>query len=209
MTTQELFSFRLLLLPSPKYWLNLSINDIDGEYWKNIPEYEGLYQISNLGRIKSLARERRKGCNVIRDRIYRQNSNRGDYLSITLWKNQKRSETTSVHILMGRSFIPNPLKKPQINHKDCIKYNNWLLNLEWNTRQENGKHAFLMGRFPSQKGEKHYGSKLKNDQVLEIFKSKAPNKELAKIFGVNRITIHDIKTGRKWSHLTKNINNGK
>ena len=102
------------------------------EIWKDIKGYEGLYQVSNLGRVKSLknssgkSRERIKTLRV---------SNRGYYL-VNLCKN-RYYETKSVHRLVAEAFIPNPENLPVINHKDENQLNNNFDNLEWCSQKYN------------------------------------------------------------------------
>lgn len=197
----NIFEFRLKLLPCPKYWLNNNIEDLDGECWKSIPDYDGLYLASNYGRIKSLKRPRIKGSNAIRDRVLRPGF-RGKYLKVDLWNFDYTFKTISVHRLIGLTFHDNPENKSDINHKDLIKTNNWALNLEWNTKQENLRHCIDAGRDNKCYGEKHGKSKLLSSQVLEIFYMTGPISEIAKKFGVHRATVHDIKKGRKWYRIT-------
>lgn len=106
------------------------------EEWKQIPDYEGLYQASNFGRIKN-----KKGL------IMKQNIGDNGYKRISLYKD-KRYKLEYVHILVAKSFIPNPLNKSEVNHKDAIKTNNNVNNLEWVTRRENHFHAVAMGLKP-------------------------------------------------------------
>ena len=112
------------------------------EEWKDIPNYEGLYQISNLGNIK------RKKDNY----IFKKNKNNGGYRIVTLTKN-KIEKNVSVHRLVAQAFIPNPNNLPQINHIDGNKMNNNVNNLEWCTQSENMKHAYI-NNLEVQKGKK-------------------------------------------------------
>lgn len=98
------------------------------EVFLDIPDYEGLYEVSNLGRI------RRNG------KILKPCKNRGGYLLVELCKNGIR-RTVLVHRLVSQSFIPNPQNLPQINHKDEDKTNNTVNNLEWCTREYNNNYG--------------------------------------------------------------------
>ena len=112
------------------------------EIWKDIPNYEGLYQASNLGRIRSLPR---KGTRTKEWHILKYNTkNQKHYCHIGLCKNGK-SKTISLHRLIATTFIPNPNNLPQVNHKDGNKENNNVNNLEWVTNQENMIHSYKTG----------------------------------------------------------------
>ena len=116
------------------------------EIWKNIDGYEGLYQVSNLGRVKSL-NYRRTG----KERILKPGTDKGGYLYVFLYKNGKQ-KPFSIHRLVAKAFIPNPNKKPEVNHKDEDKTNNCLTNLEWMTRKDNlnyGTHNERMAKTKS------------------------------------------------------------
>lgn len=102
------------------------------EVWKDIKDYEGLYQISNLGRVKSL---KYRKSNKERILILNGAAKHGYYM-VGLCKNHKRKYVT-VHRLVAEAFIPNPDNKPQINHKDENRRNNCVDNLEWVTAKEN------------------------------------------------------------------------
>lgn len=103
------------------------------EKWKDIKGFEGLYQISSQGRIKSFLSGKWK-LRSIKDRS-------GDYLRINLYKGKGRETTKSVHRLVAEAFIPNPNKYPCINHIDMNKQNNNIENLEWCSYKENNKKA--------------------------------------------------------------------
>ena len=102
------------------------------EEWKDIKGYEGLYQVSNLGRVKSLK--------FGKERILKTGVDRYGYISVNLYKNNKR-KLCKVHRLVAEAFIPNLENKPEVNHLDEDKTNNMVSNLEWCTRNENVNHG--------------------------------------------------------------------
>lgn len=110
---------------------------MDGEIWRDIAGYEGLYQVSNKGRIKSLRWKE--------DRLLRTTLDSHYYPKTNLCKDHVQL-TYLVHVLVATAFIPNPENKPVVNHKDCNKENNCVENLEWVTYSENLVHAIKMGR---------------------------------------------------------------
>ena len=106
----------------------------EGEEWKDIPNYEGLYQVSNLGRVKSLARGNKK------ERIRIPAKARNGYLYIVLSKNGVQ-HTIRIHRVVAEQFIPNPNNYETVNHKDFDKNNNSCSNLEWMPMGDNIRHA--------------------------------------------------------------------
>lgn len=110
------------------------------EIWKDVVEFEGLYQVSNYGRIKSLSNR----SNHKEQIIMKQNINNKGYMQLTLCKNRKQI-TKKVHRIVAEAFIPNPNNLPQVNHKDGNKQNNNVDNLEWCTNSYNQLHANKMG----------------------------------------------------------------
>lgn len=119
------------------------------EIWKDIPQYEGLYQVSNYGRVKSVGRYKefkRNDCHTIikewiPERIKAQNTNNCGYQYVQLYKNNKRKKEY-VHRLVAMAFLPNPDNLPQVNHIDEDKANNFLDNLEWCSAEYN-THYYL------------------------------------------------------------------
>lgn len=135
---------------------NLSLDNIyeyiDGvvhkEIWRDIPAYKGLYQASSMGRIKILKRSWIYLNGVVkntRERILAQTINPWGYLYVELSNYKKERKKYFAHVLIARAHIPNPLKKPSVNHIEGVKSDNRVIRLEWATRSENSKHAFAIG----------------------------------------------------------------
>lgn len=119
------------------------------EIWKPVVGYEGYYEVSNLGNVRSLKRKGYKNGNL------RQGEKTTGYLIVVLYKDGKGT-TKSVHRLVAKAFIPNPKNKPQVNHIDSNRKNNKVENLEWVTRAENAQHAYDSGsRVVTEKVKKH------------------------------------------------------
>ena len=118
------------------------------EIWKDVPGYEGLYQVSNMGRVKSLARTRKmnlpgRDTASVSERILKFGASQG-YHAVTLAKDGINRKIR-LHKLVALVFVPNPDNKPDINHKDGDKHNNRSDNLEWVTPSENQRHAISTG----------------------------------------------------------------
>ena len=106
------------------------------EEWRDIKGYEGLYQVSNLGRVRSLNCRGHKGCiGILTPRL----DGKG-YEMVALYKEGK-ARNTKVHRLVAQAFIPNPNNYPQVNHKDENKTNNDVKNLEWCTNEYNHNYG--------------------------------------------------------------------
>jgi DNA-binding NarL/FixJ family response regulator len=168
-------------------------NDI--EIWKPLKEYEGLYEISNMGKIKSLIK---KG--NIKEQIRKTGLDVSTgYINVMLRKNNKPL-TKRVHRLVAEAFVPNPDNKLVVNHIDGNKKNNKASNLEWMTYSENTLHSFKTGLQKKIFGDNNYITKIKDQDVFEIKKlisQGKTNKEIAKIYGVNPSQISRIKTGQR------------
>ncbi|MBD5464077.1 MAG: hypothetical protein HDR24_13665 [Lachnospiraceae bacterium] len=116
------------------------------EVWKSISGYEGRYEVSNLGRVRSIPRyvDNHTGKKLIKEKIVSQHINDRGYVIVSLNKETKR-KTYKVHRLVAEAFIENHFNKPQVNHIDGDKTNNRVENLEWNDNSENQRHAYRTG----------------------------------------------------------------
>lgn len=118
------------------------------EIWKDIPGYEGYYQISSCGNVKSLPKIKKIFCEkeyITKEKILGVDKNSRGYKRIWLSKEGKRKRIF-VHRMVAETFIPNPDDKPCVNHIDCNIENNNVNNLEWCTKKENSEHAVKLGR---------------------------------------------------------------
>ncbi|RJP48805.1 MAG: hypothetical protein C4586_08635 [Anaerolineaceae bacterium] len=132
------------------------------EIWKDIPEFEGVYQISNHGRLKKLKCERRPHSYP---RIVSVKNGNGWYLTIILQFEGKK-KTARIHRLVAEAFIPNPENKLEVNHKDTNKQNNHWSNLEWVSRKEN--HAHAVKNTDIVKGMNHYNKFVRPNIIVQV-----------------------------------------
>lgn len=114
------------------------------EIWKDIVGYENLYEVSNLGRVKSKEKLAWNGHHYRKLPSKFRSLRNGEYLDVNLCKYGK-VKRLKVHRLVAEAFIPNTENKETVNHIDGNKYNNRVDNLEWNTWSENTRHAIDNG----------------------------------------------------------------
>ena len=156
------------------------------EEWKDIEEYEGMYQVSNYGNVKSLARQRRnsKGVYMQKEKLLSLTNTSTGYKKVELVKNGKK-KSYKVHRLVAMAFIDNPENKPQVNHIDGNKTNNHVDNLEWVTSSENSIHAYKTGLNPNKK-------ELNETVVVAMYVNGTSKENIAKEFGVSNLVIKRI-----------------
>ena len=128
------------------------------------------------------------------------------YPAVSYWNGQG-TRSKCIHRILGITFLPNPDRKPEINHMDGNVLNNSLGNLEWVTRAENMKHAVETGLI-NNKGENHGMSKLTPTDITEIRglldDGDLLQREIGDLFGVTRSNISHIKCRKSWDHITWN-----
>lgn len=115
------------------------------EIWKDIKDYENIYQVSNLGRVKSLKRITSNN-HIVNEKIRKLTIDKDGYFVVSLWINGK-SKQHFVHRLVALSFIPNPDNKPHIDHINADKSDNRVENLRWCTQKENNNNPISRTKF--------------------------------------------------------------
>lgn len=159
---------------------------MNNEKWKPVVGYEGLYDVSNYGRIKSKKRSGTRGG------IIRPKTRRG-YFCVDLCKQDKR-KTVDVHRLVAEAFIPNPKGKPQVNHKDEDKKNNVVENLEWCTCAYNINYGTAIKRMVTTQEKRR--TPFIDLETGEVYKSRT---EYANEKGISRGYVSNLLAGRRKS----------
>jgi len=168
------------------------------EQWRDIIGYEGLYQISSFGRVKS---HRRKGNWT--EKLLKFNKDGVGYPKVILSKNNK-TKSFRIHSLVAKHFLVKKHHKDTVNHIDLDKTNNHINNLEYISSSANSKHAWKNGAMDSQYGENHYRTKLTNVTVKQIkilFSKGAKIKDIVKMFNITTSIAEKIKYGTAWKHI--------
>jgi len=166
------------------------------EIWKDIPDYEGLYQASNLGKIKSL----------INNKILKPIIDNKKYRYVFLY-NHGKSKKYRVHRIILITFISNCPEGMECRHLDGNPENNKLENLKWGTSKENSKDRKIHGNWSNgnRQGSRNPMSKLNEIQVKIIKYLLKTNilkqKEIAKVFGVKDTIISQIKHNKRWRSI--------
>ena len=163
------------------------------EVWKPIAGYEGIYEVSNLGRVRSLDRIKSNGARMMGRVLLQDCSNRG-YMSVEL-NVDKKNKRCSIHRLVAMAFIPNPNNLPEVNHKDENKLNNNVCNLEWCTPSYNSNYGTRNERLYKKYNllkEKPIAKYDSNGNLVATYKSIA---EAGRING-NRNSIRAVLSGR-------------
>lgn len=170
------------------------------EIWKDITGFEGMYQVSNQGRVRSLDRTitmKNGGTRFCKGKVLKPTVNSSGYLHLGLGKGVYQY----VHRLVAQEFLPNPDNLPEVNHEDGDKRNNEVTNLRWVTPSENQLHSKATGL--AKTGEEHVQARLSNEDVRyirEVYIPKHPEfggKPLAERFGVARSIISRIVNGTR------------
>ena len=171
--------------PNSERWLDLT--DLPNEEWKDIKDFEGLYQISNYGRVKRLQKILKSyilnhDTNILKSKICRCQLKHEKYLGVVLTKNNKKYNK-QIHRLVAETFIPNPENKPQVNHINPVTpdyCDNRVCNLEWCTKSENTQHMLKLGRNANGSEKRIYASRDKHCMAKTVLKINCKNKIIKK-----------------------------
>lgn len=178
------------------------------EEWRDVSGFEGYYQVSNLGRVRSLDRI------VFVDRLGKvcTRNSKGRILAVATntgyclcgLTNGVHKVKVSVHCLVAKAFLGDRPSSYEVNHIDGDKTNNAVSNLEYCSRKDNMAHAHRLGLCASSVGDNHYGSKISSVDV-PVIRQRLANGErpsvICKDYGVIRRTIAFINVGATWKHV--------
>ncbi len=188
--------------PNSERWL--SLEDLPNEEWKDIKDFEGLYQVSNYGRVKHLGYWREYiGRNqfgefeskyFIKEHMLKLKCDR--YLRVQLCKSSDYKKYYSIHQLVGMCFIPNPKKKPVVDHENNNTYDNRVNNLQWATHKENTDYSWERGR------ERKFGIKNNNSKKIcqydldgNLLNTYYGSGEASRATGISDVTIRQACRG--------------
>jgi len=185
------------------------IQDLPNETWEDVLGYEGCYMVSSMGRIKSLYRLvncKRGGKTQKQSRILKEWTDDKGYVHVTLSKEGK-NKRHSVHQVVAKAFIPNPLNLEGVNHGNYIKNDNRKENLVWMTNPDNAKDAWDNNKVPYQIGFDASNVSFTKEQVIDIYHSELSVKELSNKYNRPYQTIYYIKSGRVFKEITNGVSN--
>ena len=166
------------------------------EEWRDVVGYEGLYQVSDQGRVKSLARtcNTKGGSNrTVKERILKPCDNGRGYLYISLSDGTGEHKRHYIHRLVGETFVPNPLEKEDVNHKDENPSNNHASNLEWLTHKENLNYGMRNERV-AKANSKPVAQYTKDGAFIKVWASAA---EVKRQLGFNHSNIIQVAKGNR------------
>ena len=184
------------------------------EIWKDIKGYEGVYQISNTGLVKSLSRaliRGRGGLYILPEKLLKIKVNRGGYQVVHLRTNKNWYPT--VHKLVAEAFIPNPENKQTVNHINGVKTDNKVENLEWATHSEQVIHAIATGLYKqpdislyTKRGSENPISKIKEEDIPEIKKLRESGmtyREIGEKYNIGISQVFRICKNQSWEWMNE------
>jgi hypothetical protein len=166
------------------------------EIWKDVVGYEGIYQVSDLGRVKSLDRTQVNGI-LRRGRVLR-GSSRGDYWRVSLRDLNGSLKVRNVHLLVLDAFVGPRPDGLVCRHLNGNARDNRLENLCWGTREENELDK------PTDRvlsGERHWGNRFTEDQIRQMKYGNLSQRKTAKLFGTRQAYISRLRSGDRWAHV--------
>lgn len=174
--------------------------------WRPVKDFEGYYEVSNTGLVRSVDREikhsRGSGTFTKKGKVLKPASDKNGYLLISLSRNSKQIKVR-IHRLVAQAFIENVNNLPLVNHKDGVKSNNSIINLEWCDHSQNAIHAKDLG-LTKIIGEENPSSKLSKQDVLNIrhmYFMGYKSRHLQYLYDISSATVWDICNFRTWRHI--------
>ena len=176
------------------------------EIWKPVPGFEGRYDVSNMGNVRTVGRfinAPRGRERWIQERNLSTHITTRGYVQ-TMFKIGTKNIHQLIHRVVASAFIQNPHELPQVNHIDGDKTNNHVENLEWCTSQDNCTHARREKLYEQARGERGGGAKLTNEEVLFIrtrLASGETHTAIANDYSISRTVITRIANGTRWATI--------
>ena len=188
-------------LPQP-FW---KIMEKEIEVFKSIKGYEGYYEVSNFGRVKSLPKRWSVG---VKGETFLKTGKRTvkklTYLFVVLCVDRVK-KYASVHRLVAIHFCDNPNGYNVVNHLDSNTRNNYYKNLEWTTSSGNSIHGFKFGNRKGMIGAANPNTKISKEQVLQIKElckmGEISQKTIAEMFGIRQAQVSRINTNKRWNYI--------
>lgn len=168
------------------------------ERWRWVVGYEGLYMVSDQGRVMSVPKKTHYG------HVMKQKKMWAGYMVVCLCKNNVK-KNMAIHRLVAKAFLDNPENKAEVNHKNGIRDDNRVENLEWTTRSENERHAYReLGKKPNRPWAgkpRKFARKFTDEQVRAIRADTRPMRVIGDEYGVSKTAIRDIKTRKNYTEV--------
>ena len=159
-----------------------------GEIWKPVKNYEGLYEVSNLGRVKSLGNGKSRNSNYSKERILKAKNSGNGYLQVVLSKDGK-SKNYLVHRLVAQAFVENPKGYNEVNHKNEVKSDNRADNLEFCNRAYNNNYGTRNKKVAEKVSEKLKGRKQTEEHIKKRAEKMTNNPKLSKpVICINKVS---------------------
>lgn len=168
------------------------------EVWRWIEGYEGLYMVSNLGRLMSVPNDRNATGPHCGRELSQSKCNSG-YLKVVLTKDGKQRNVMT-HRAVAKAFVQGFKPGREVNHKDGDKLNNRADNLEWATRSENVKHSY--DKLGHKRPSGSHPVKITEQDAREIFNASGTNKEIGERYGISDVMVGLIKRRKSWKEAT-------
>lgn len=179
----------------------------DLEDWRPVADWEGLYEVSDKGRVRGLERvmKTKQGQRKYQAKLFTPGRSGNGYLVVSLSNESAgRKVKAHIHSLVAQAFIGPQRRGLDVNHIDGNKHNNRIENLEYTTRSRNIKHAVEIGLRRVLRGVETGQAKLDEDKVRQIRKRLSEGvvqRAIAREFGVSRGPIDSINRGLTWKHV--------